>query len=178
MLSVEKVYDELYGMIEDLKKQIAALSGGDEVTITPALESGTKVADYSIGDTEGSLFAPTPEAYSDDYSTAEQEIGTWTDGSTLYRRTYNGTCATSETGINLESDVQPKAIYGGVYSNAGGQFIPGGTSYSNNSVMILGVDEGVVRVVNAYYATLPNYTFTVLYTKTPPEPEAKKTRKK
>ena len=57
-MTIEKVYDELYGMIDDLKKQIAA--GGSDVTITPALESGTKVADYTIGSDEGVLYAPTP----------------------------------------------------------------------------------------------------------------------
>ena len=59
-MTIEKVYDELYGMIDDLKKQIAAGGGGDSVTITPALESGTKVADYTIGEDEGALYAPTP----------------------------------------------------------------------------------------------------------------------
>ena len=57
-MTLEKVYDELYGMIDDLKKQIAA-GGGSDVTITPALESGTKIADFSIGSDEGSLYAPT-----------------------------------------------------------------------------------------------------------------------
>lgn len=74
MLSVEKVYDELYGMIEDLKRKIAAISGGDDVTITPALESGTKVADYSIGEDTGSLYAPTPFSFA--ISSTPQKIGT------------------------------------------------------------------------------------------------------
>ena len=58
-MTIEKVYDELYGMIDDLKKQIAAGSGSD-VSITPALESGTKVADYEIDGEAGVLYAPTP----------------------------------------------------------------------------------------------------------------------
>lgn len=33
--------------------------GGDTVTITPALQSGTKVADYTINGVAGSLYAPT-----------------------------------------------------------------------------------------------------------------------
>ena len=64
MMSIEKVYDELYGMIEDLKKQIAAGSGSD-VSITPALESGTKVADFEIDGEAGVLYAPTPETPAD-----------------------------------------------------------------------------------------------------------------
>lgn len=34
--------------------------GGSEVTITPTLQSGTKIADYSIDQEAGSLYAPTP----------------------------------------------------------------------------------------------------------------------
>lgn len=75
MLSVEKVYDELYGMIEDLKKKVAALSGCDEVTITPALESGTKIADYAIGDVPGVLYAPMPADPAWDFD-SDVKIGT------------------------------------------------------------------------------------------------------
>lgn len=39
--------------------------GGSTVTITPTLESGTKIADYSIDSTSGSLYAPTPEELPD-----------------------------------------------------------------------------------------------------------------
>ena len=35
--------------------------GGSEVTITPTLETGTKIADYTIDDVSGELYAPTPE---------------------------------------------------------------------------------------------------------------------
>lgn len=34
--------------------------GGSDVTITPTLESGTKIADYTINDIPGVLYAPTP----------------------------------------------------------------------------------------------------------------------
>lgn len=54
---LEKVYDELYGMIEDLKKKINAAEKSD-VTITPALESGTKIADFEIDGNDGSIYAP------------------------------------------------------------------------------------------------------------------------
>ena len=33
--------------------------GGDEITITPVLSSGTKIADYTIDGTNGSLYAPS-----------------------------------------------------------------------------------------------------------------------
>ena len=35
--------------------------GGSEVTITPVVTTGTKIADYTIDETTGSLYAPTPE---------------------------------------------------------------------------------------------------------------------
>lgn len=38
--------------------------GGSEVTITPTLSSGTKIADYDIDGTPGELYAPTPEGFS------------------------------------------------------------------------------------------------------------------
>lgn len=86
-MEIRKVYDELYGMIEDLKKKVAALSGGDDVTITPALESGAKIADYSIGEDTGSLYAPAPYTPIS-YSTEEQNTGlTWIDGSEIYVKT-------------------------------------------------------------------------------------------
>ena len=36
--------------------------GGSEVTITPVLTEGTKIADYNIDGTPGELYAPDPEA--------------------------------------------------------------------------------------------------------------------
>lgn len=35
--------------------------GGSEVTITPILQSGTKIADFTIDEESGSLYAPTPQ---------------------------------------------------------------------------------------------------------------------
>lgn len=61
--NLAKWISELQAQIDQVKRMAiaAAASGGDEVTITPALESGTKIADYTIGeDTSGSLYAPTP----------------------------------------------------------------------------------------------------------------------
>lgn len=68
---LEKVYDELLGMIEDLKKKVAGLSGGSVVTITPTLQSGEKLADYSIDGTDGAIYAPSvPEIKSKIFSVA------------------------------------------------------------------------------------------------------------
>ena len=101
MLSVEKVYDELYGMIEDLKKQIEA-NAGTHVTITPALESGTKIADFSIGEEESSLYAPTP---GDPLviSTTETKIGTY-DGKDLYAILFKDVSITNTSDNILDAD--------------------------------------------------------------------------
>lgn len=48
---------ELYG---DLSGTIGLDGGGADVTITPTLTSGTKIADYEIDGEGGSLYAPTP----------------------------------------------------------------------------------------------------------------------
>lgn len=39
--------------------------GGSEVTITPTLQNGTKIADYTIDETTGELYAPTPPSVPD-----------------------------------------------------------------------------------------------------------------
>lgn len=44
--------------IDDVSTVIGSNATG---TITPALESGTKIADYSLNGVDGSLYAPTPE---------------------------------------------------------------------------------------------------------------------
>lgn len=57
----------LGGVIDDMLSGSVAgniqfeSSGGSTVTITPTLESGTKIADFSIDDVAGVLYAPTPE---------------------------------------------------------------------------------------------------------------------
>lgn len=80
---LEKVYDELIGMIEDLKKKVDSISGGSTVTIIPTLESGVKLADYSINDTEGTIYAPSvPELKSKIFSvttSASQYVSPFTN---------------------------------------------------------------------------------------------------
>lgn len=101
---LEKVYDELYGMIEDLKKKVAGISGGSTVTITPTLESGEKLADYSIDEITGAIYAPAETAGI--YSTTETQIGTWIDGRPLYRKVViseNVTLSSSEQ--TFEEDI-------------------------------------------------------------------------
>lgn len=82
--NLSKWVDELQGQIDQLKRVVAA-GGGVEVTITPELESGTKIADFTIGEESGSLYTPTipdiPPGL--DISTTETKVGTY-DGSDLF----------------------------------------------------------------------------------------------
>lgn len=183
MMSIEKVYDELYGMIEDLKKQIAAAGGGSDVTITPALESGTKIADYTIGEDEGALYAPTPEP-AFDYSETETEIGTWIDGRPLYRKTYavgdmpNNTTKSVAT-LTVE---QVKQLYGVCVAKAEGSIdmrpLPMVDSTGSNNIRV-DVTSSVLQIIS--HADWSSYTgyLTIVYTKstdTPPS-RSKKTKK-
>ena len=58
--------------------------GGDTVTITPALQSGTKVADYTINGVAGSLYAPT---------------GGGGGGTVAYQQTFANATAIDDVGI-------------------------------------------------------------------------------
>ena len=192
MLSVEKVYDELYGMIEDLKKKIAAISSGDEVTITPALESGTKIADYTIGEEAGTLYTPTipsglyPFIVDD---TDEHVIGTDGSGTEIYCKRVNITALPSTTfsyvayphGIANISKIL--AYFGFIDFSSG---IVANTTYlqfSNAGLNAIGsvyahVDDTNINIQVGTDRSTSGAHFIILYTKTPPEPEAKKTTKK
>ena len=109
---LEKVYDELYGMIEDLKKKVAAMSGGTEVTITPAFNAGIKLADFTIDDVSGAINMPELE-----YSTTEKKIGKWVDGSDYYQRVFVGESVSSnsstiQTFVNFPLNLDVKEMSG------------------------------------------------------------------
>lgn len=93
---LEKVYDELYGMIEDLKKKVG--KGGSVVTITSTLQSGEKLADYSIDGTAGAIYAPPVEEI---YSTLPRKVGKWIDNKDLYQQVITGTVTSSESFIDF-----------------------------------------------------------------------------
>ena len=61
--------------------------GGSTVSITPTLQSGTKIADFEIDDVPGVLYAPSGGGGSGHtYSTTEQVVGTWIDGKPVYEK--------------------------------------------------------------------------------------------
>ena len=103
-MDFEKWINELQCEIDKLKRKIATIGGGTEVTITPTLESGTKVADFEIDGVEGTIYAPEDTAGI--YSTTETQIGTWIDGRPLYRKVViseNVTLSSSEQ--TFEEDI-------------------------------------------------------------------------
>ena len=170
---LEKVYDELYGMIEDLKKKI---DGGSTVTITPTLESGVKIADYVIDETSGSIYAPQ-NIHS--YSTVEHIVGTWIDGTTpvyecvVYTETQTELSNSDWTSIPWENeptdiDLLISAEICGVVPN------------NSNSVRFI-VDNGHIKgaslATNDFPPSVGTAYVVFRYTKTPPI-EAKKTTKK
>ena len=79
--------------------EIATINVGDTstklyaptTTVTPKTSTGTNIADIEVNGTTYKLFAPTGGggggSSGHNYSTEEQIIGTWIDGSTLYEKT-------------------------------------------------------------------------------------------
>lgn len=61
--------------------------GGSIVSITPTLQSGTKIADFSINGISDELYAPSGGSSGCNYSFSEQVVGTWTNGKPLYQIT-------------------------------------------------------------------------------------------
>lgn len=165
---LEKVYDELMAQIEDLKKQIQAGSGSD-VSIIPTLQSGVKLADYSIDGTDGAIYAPS-EKYNV-FSTDETEIGTFL-GAPLYRKVFSNVTV-SDTLTTLVEGVEYAFLE---FSIANG-FSPFYFSSSN----LAGTRQPYIKVednnakIQTQSATSFTATFSVIYTK---HTEAKKTTKK
>lgn len=180
-MKLEKVYDELYGMIEDLKKKIAAMSSGDEVTITPALESGTKVADYTIGEDSGSLYAPSmPNIYGDDevivgYSGTDPVYCSRVDIASLPSSTSIGEYehAIADIDTILKSDVYVRDASGNVW-NSNSIGVTGNSFSAQYSVMAWAGKTKVFIMVGTDRSAWSATAF-ICYTKTP---ETKNRRKK
>lgn len=60
--------------------------GGSTVEVTQVLESGTKIATITVDDTPTDLYAPAGSS-GHNYSTTEQVVGKWIDGSDVYEIT-------------------------------------------------------------------------------------------
>lgn len=115
--------------------------GGSSVTITPTLSSGTKIADYSIDGVSGSLYAPSGGGGggSHTYSTTEQIVGTWIDGSDVYEKTISisnvslssGSYETVDTITGLDTII-----------SCNGYVVEGNLKYTLNDITLRVVQDG------------------------------------
>lgn len=146
--------------------------GGSTVTITPTLSSGTKIADYSIDGVSDSLYAPSGGGGggSHTYSTTEQIVGTWIDGSDIYERTVvvdsaisQGNYATIISGENI--DLLGINSDGCFLTRSNGQrwSIFGG--YSGSGLLIYQETNGDIKLYNNSGVDFTNATITVTYLK-------------
>lgn len=150
---LEKVYDELYGMIEDLKKKIGA--GGSQVTITPTLESGEKVAVFSIDGTEGTIYSPSEKAGI--YSATETVVGKY-GGQDLYRTVLVD--ETPLTGTSTSIDVSAKSIDKVVKATGFFKTLVEDVTYYTPMPFFDGSNAGYIDTVTASAVNI-NYNATV-----------------
>lgn len=74
----------------DIADKISGGGSGSTVEVTQVLESGTKIASISVDGNSTDLYAPTPASPVHTYSTTEQIVGKWIDGtSDVYEITIN-----------------------------------------------------------------------------------------
>ena len=71
----------LEGYVEGMINLGGGGGGGSNVTIEPTLETGTKIADYTVDETSGELYAPTPVTYTagENVQISEQNVISATD---------------------------------------------------------------------------------------------------
>ena len=121
--------------------------GGSSITITPSLESGTKVADFTIDETSGILYAPTPTEYTagTNVQISEQNVISATD-----------TTYTAGNNITIENGVI-SAISGGVNRSTTeqviGTWIDGKPLYEK-TIIFTGSFSGNVTIGNLNISNL------------------------
>ncbi len=99
------------------------------------------------------------------YSTDEQVVGTWIDGSTLYERTIftNPTWPSKTASIQLTNEIC-KSIEGGVCDSSGGNLIPFG--YSGPNVYVTAYQGGnTIALYNSFLSSRNYAQITIRYTK-------------
>lgn len=83
------VMRKLHDAFADIADKIEGGGGGSTVEVTQVVSTGTKIATITVNDTPTDLYAPTPTPASHNYSTTEQVVGKWIDGTTdVYEKTY------------------------------------------------------------------------------------------
>lgn len=173
--------DELQGQIDQLRMALKMAGGGDTVTITPALESGTKVADYTIGDTEGSLFAP-PTYAPPEYDDTEFDTGkTWTDGRHIYGIIVTDTIDAAASGKVIHTDTDIDEVLFMISTIKGETWELSLPFADTNYVTFKRSDGTLLRTQASNMVTdYPDLVVYMEYVKTPPvaTKKTKKTKKK
>jgi hypothetical protein len=173
---LEKVYDELYGMIEDLQKKVGK-GGGSTVTITPTLQSGEKLADYSIDGTAGAIYAPPVLDY---YSNVEHVVGEWIDGREVFEKTIIAdTSSTSGATIAELTDadmVVDLRSYGYIESTKQVLPLPYYTSSTDRAMVYSVGNEVKSNATATFVSDYAKYIITVRYVKS--STRTKTTKKK
>ena len=130
-------------------------TGGSTVTITPTLESGTKIADFTIDDTDGSLYAPTPEppieyTAGDNINISEENVisatdTTYTAGNNITIE--NGVISANTSGVNYSTNeqvigtwVDGKPIYRKTI------YFPNGLLVQNNNWVSIGITASSLNI--------------------------------
>ena len=99
------------------------------------------------------------------YSTQEQVVGKWIDGSTVYEKTFSGTTSSTSTYLPNTSDVDSVISMGGYIVDSGGTkfCIP----YRDTADYIsLNNDNSGVNLLCSNYFVNKDYVVTIRYTKT------------
>ncbi|MGJ1042731.1 hypothetical protein ACR77V_12905, partial [Staphylococcus epidermidis] len=139
-------------------KLYAPTGGGSDVTVTPITTTGTNIANIAVNGTTYNLYAPTSGGGGHNYSTTEQVIGTWIDGSTLYERTYDlGSDLTlqdstwTDTGISTPTNANRCIKAEGVQSDGTSTCIMATVASTNISVQSTKNGGDSVRYVTLQY---------------------------
>lgn len=88
-------------LVQILRDGLEQASAGSSVEVTQVVSSGTKIASVKVDDETTDLYAPEADT-NINYSTDEQIIGKWIDGTTdVYMKYFNISSYTSGTPVDL-----------------------------------------------------------------------------
>ena len=138
---------------------------GSTVSITPTITDGTKIADFTIDQYNGSLYAPNTSGIN--YSTDEQDTGlTWIDGKKIYQKSVEVNIPNTDfpiiqhniTGLENVINYETSCMTGG-FTLTTRTHLPSGTLYVN------AIDSENITLYNGGYFTGSAFVITIQYTK-------------
>lgn len=138
--------------------------GGSVVSVTQIQSTGTKIATITVDSVDTDLYAPQSGA-SHEYSTDEQIVGTWIDGSTLYEKTI----LTSNSSVDLTSlGIDTLAKIEGVIQHTNGKVTPisYGSSTSDWAVPVYDVSSKTLTLAGVGTSQGGTWVLSIRYTKT------------